>query len=89
MEPAVMTNTAPTVDAIAQLCFEQVCDEVQEIMGGEEYIGLEDCTPCELIALLAIVRPVWERTRLARRQPAPVLTLVPRAVRNRKRAARV
>jgi hypothetical protein len=85
-----MTVTDPTVDAIAQLCFEQVCDELDEIMGGEEHIGLEDCTPCELIALLAIVRPVWERQRLAQRQPAPVLTLVPRAVpRNRKRAARV
>jgi hypothetical protein len=67
-----------TVDAVAQLCFKQACDEVLEIMGGEEHIGMEDCTPCELIAVLAIVRPVWERQRLARRQPAPVLTLVPR-----------
>jgi hypothetical protein len=73
-----MSKTTRTIDAIAELCFAQVCDEVQEIMGGKEHIGMEDCTPCELIAVLAIVRPVWERVRLARREPAPVLTLVPR-----------
>jgi hypothetical protein len=84
-----MTITDPTVDAVAQLCFAQACDEVMEIMDGEEHIGLEDLTACEMIALLAIVRPVWERQRLARRQPAPVLKLVPRAVRNRKQPARV
>jgi hypothetical protein len=78
MEPAVMTVTDPTVDAIAQICFEQACDEVQQIMGGKEHIVMQDCNPCELIAVLAIVRPVWERRQLALRQPAPVLTLVPR-----------
>jgi hypothetical protein len=73
-----MPKTTRTIDAIADLCFAQVYDEVQEITGGKEHIGMEDCTPCELIAVLAIVRPVWERTQLARRGPAPVLTLVPR-----------
>ncbi len=66
------------VDAIAQLCFELARDEVREIMGGKEHIVMQDCTPSELIAVLAIVRPVWERKRLARRQPAPVLKLVTR-----------
>jgi hypothetical protein len=31
----------------------------------------------EMVALLTILRPVRERKRLAERQPAPVLTLVP------------
>jgi hypothetical protein len=70
--------TTPTVDSFAELGFALACDEVTEIMGGKEHITMEDCTPCELIAVLAIVRPVWERRRLAQRQPAPVLTLVPR-----------
>jgi hypothetical protein len=70
--------TTPTVDSFAELCFELACVEVMEIMGGKEHIGLEDLTACELVALLAVVRPAWERRAAARRQPAPVLTLVPR-----------
>jgi hypothetical protein len=73
-----MRKTTPTVDDLAQLCFAQACDEVQEIMDGEDYIGMQDLTPCEMIALLAILRPAWERRRAAQMQPAPVLTLVPR-----------
>jgi hypothetical protein len=76
--------TAPTVDSVAELGFALACAEVEQVMGGPEHIGLDDLTACEMIALLAIVRPAWERRQLARRQPAPVLTLVPRAVRNRK-----
>jgi hypothetical protein len=72
-------KTAPTVDSLAQLCFSLACDEVMEIMDGPQHIGLEDLTACELVALLAIVRPAWERRRAAQRQPAPVLTLVPAA----------
>jgi hypothetical protein len=71
-------NTPMTVDQLADLCFELACDEVMEIMGGPQHIGLEDLTACEMVALLAVVRPAWERQQLARRQPAPVLTLVPR-----------
>jgi hypothetical protein len=82
--------TSATVDSFAELGFAQACDEVMEILGGDKHIGLEDLTACEMIAMLTIVRPAWERRAAAQRQPAPVLTLVPRAVqRNRKRAARV
>jgi hypothetical protein len=73
-----MTITGPTVDDLAQLGFKLACDEVEEIMGGEDHIHMEDLTACEMIALLAVVRPAWERKRLAERQPAPVLKLVPR-----------
>ena len=71
--------TAPSVDDLAQLCFTLACDEATEIMGGEDHITLDDLTACELVALLTVVRPAWERKRLAKRQPAPVLQLVKRA----------
>jgi hypothetical protein len=73
-----MTITGPTVDDLAEHYFALALGEVKEIMGGEERITLDDLTACELVALLTVVRPAWERRRLARRQPAPVLTLVPR-----------
>jgi hypothetical protein len=69
-----MTTTEPTVDDLAQFGFKLACDEVTEIMGGEDHIHMEDLTACEMVALLTILRPVRERMR----QPAPVLTLVPR-----------
>jgi hypothetical protein len=68
--------TTPTVDSFAELGFALACDEVTEMMGGPEHIVMEDLTACEMIALLAVVRPAWERRAAARRQPAPVLTLV-------------
>lgn len=73
-----MPKTTPTVDDLAKLCFALACDEVEEIMGGEDHIKMDDLTACEMIALLAVVRPAWERKRRARRPSAPVLTLVPR-----------
>jgi hypothetical protein len=73
-----MTITDPTVDDLAQLSFKLACDEVEEIMAGEDHIYMDDLTACEIVALLTVVRPAWERKRLAKRQPAPVLTLVPR-----------
>jgi hypothetical protein len=72
--------THPTVDDLAQLGFKLACDEVEEIMAGEDHINMDDLTACEMVALLTIVRPAFERKRLAQRQPAPVLTLVPRQV---------
>jgi hypothetical protein len=68
-----MTRT-PSVDDLAQLGFKQACDEVKEIMGGKDPLYMTDLTACEMVALLTILRPAHER----RRQPAPVLTLVPR-----------
>jgi hypothetical protein len=70
-----MTAT-PSVDDLAQLCFTLACDEATEIMGGEDRIAMDDLTPCEMIALLTAIRPAWERRRLAKRPPAPVLELV-------------
>jgi hypothetical protein len=72
-----MTITDPTVDDLAELCAALARDEVCEIM---EEIYVDDLTGCEMVAMLTILRPVRERKRLAERQPAPVLTLVPRRV---------
>jgi hypothetical protein len=69
------TTPTPTVDQLAENCFMLACDEATEIMGGPEHITLDDLTGCETIVLLTAVRPAWERKRLARRYPAPVLTL--------------
>jgi hypothetical protein len=71
-----MSATNPTVDNLALLCFELACDEVTEILGGSERITMDDMTPCELVAMLTVIRPAWERRRLAQRQPATVLKLV-------------
>jgi hypothetical protein len=72
-----MTITDPTVDDLAQLCAALARHEVREIF---EEIKPADMTACEMVALLTILRPARERKRLAQRQPAPVLTLVPRQV---------
>jgi hypothetical protein len=71
-----MTTTDPTVDGLAQLGFKLACDEVEEIMGGEDHIGMYDLTAVEMIALLTILRQARERRAAAQRQPAPVLELV-------------
>ncbi len=70
-----MTVVNPTVDELAQLCAALARDEACEIM---EEIYVDDLTACEIVALLTVLRPARERKRLAERQPAPVLTLVPR-----------
>jgi hypothetical protein len=75
-----MTTTEPTIDDLAQFGFKLACDEVDEIMSGDDHITMGDMTACEMVALLTILRPARERKRLAQRQPAPVLTLVPRQV---------
>jgi hypothetical protein len=64
--------TAATVDDLAQLCFTLACNEACEIMKEIRYLDV--LSACEIVALLTILRPVRERLR----QPAPVLTLVPR-----------
>jgi hypothetical protein len=64
-----MTITDPTVDDLAQLCFALARDEVDEIMGGDDHITPADLTACEMVALLTVLRPAWERKRAAERQP--------------------
>jgi hypothetical protein len=73
-----MPKATPTVDDLAELCAALAYDEVLEILDGPQHIGMDDLTACEMVALLTILRPARERMRLAQRQPAPVLTLVPR-----------
>ena len=70
--------TVDSVDSLAERCFALACDEVEEIFNGPQHIGLEDLTACEMVALLTVIRPVFERRRAAQRQQAPVLALVPR-----------
>jgi hypothetical protein len=69
-------TATPTVDDLAQFGFKLACDEVEEIMGGEDRITMDDLTACEMVALLTILRPARERRAAAQRQPAPVLELV-------------
>jgi hypothetical protein len=69
-------TTTPSVDDLALLGFKQACDEVQEIMGGEDPLYMTDLTACETVASLTILRPARERARLAKRLPAPVPQLV-------------
>ena len=71
-----MPNNTPTVDSLAELCGALAYDEVFEIMGGPQHIGMDDPTACEMVALLTVIRPVFERRAAAQRQPAPVLTLL-------------
>ena len=61
------------VDDLAQLCAALARDEVCEIM---EEIKPDDLTACEMVALLAVLRPARERKRLAQRQKVAVLKLV-------------
>jgi hypothetical protein len=66
-------STEPTVDDVAQLCAALARDEAREIM---EEIKPRDLTACEIVALLTIIRPAWERKQAEQRNPAPVLKLV-------------
>jgi hypothetical protein len=79
-----MTITDPTVDDFAQLCFALAIEEACEIMGGPEHITLDDLTACEMVALLTILRPAYERRAAAQRQPAAVLKLVRSGKRRRR-----
>jgi hypothetical protein len=60
-----MPNNTPTVDSLAELCGALAYDEVFEIMGGPQHIGMDDPTACEMVALLTILRPVRERRAAA------------------------
>jgi hypothetical protein len=70
-----MTITDPTVDDLAELCAALARAEVWEIF---QEICPDDMTACEIVALLTVLRPARERRAATRRQPAPVLKLVPR-----------
>jgi hypothetical protein len=65
--------TDPTVDDLAQICAALARDEVFEIL---KEVKPADLTACEMVALLTIIRPAWERKQAEQRNPAPVLKLV-------------
>jgi hypothetical protein len=75
--------TAP-VDAVVKLCFALAISEAEQIMGGPAHITLDDLTAVEMVALLTIIRPAYERRAAAQRQPAPVLELVRSGKRRRR-----
>jgi hypothetical protein len=79
-----MTITEPPVDDLAQRCVALAYKEADEIMGGKEHITLDDLTACEMVALLTVLRPAYERRAAAQRQPAPVLELVRSGKRRRR-----
>jgi hypothetical protein len=68
-----MTSASPSVDELAPLCTALACNEVCEIM---EEIKTSDLTACEIVALLTVLRPAWERRQARQRNPASVLQLV-------------
>jgi hypothetical protein len=79
-----MTITDPTVDDLAQRCVALAYKEADEIMGGPEHITMDDLTTVEMLALLTIIRPAYQRRAAAQRQPAPVLELVRSGKRRRR-----
>jgi hypothetical protein len=62
-------------DDVAQICYDLAREEVRTIMGE---VKERDLTGCEMVALLTVLRPAWERKKARERQPAPVLELVRR-----------
>jgi hypothetical protein len=79
-----MTAASAPVDAVVELCFARAISEAEEIMGGKDHITLDDLTAVEMLALLAIIRPAYERRAAAHRQPATVLELVRSGKRRRR-----
>jgi hypothetical protein len=79
-----MTASPAPVDAVVELCVALAYKEADEIMGGPEHIVMNDLTPCEMVGLLAIIRPAYERRAAAQKQPAPVLELVRSSTRRRR-----
>ena len=57
--------------------------QIEEILDGPQHIGLDDCTPSELMALLAVLVPVFNRGLVGGKGgsslpvDATILTLIP------------
>jgi hypothetical protein len=80
--------TRPSVDDLAQVGFELACDEVREITGAPEHITMNDLTACQMVALLTVLRPAWERRQARQRKPAAVLAICSRSKREQGAARR-
>jgi hypothetical protein len=65
--------TTPSVDELASVLRGPAEKEYRELMTR---LKLSDMTTSEVVAMPTVIRPAWERRRLAQRQPAPVLELV-------------
>lgn len=69
------------LDKVLELARPSISDELRNMI---QEVAPSDFTMTELIALAAVVRPVYERQQERERQPAPVVKLV-RKTRRRKR----
>jgi hypothetical protein len=64
-----MTITDPSVDDLASPCLPLARREVCRILDGVEP---DDLTACEMVALLAVLRPAYERVQTVEAQPVPL-----------------
>jgi len=64
--------TTPTATALLSLSRDRVRQEVSEQMKA---LGPADLTTCELVGLLTVLRPAWERVQ-AQQNPPAALKLV-------------
>ncbi|AGB25542.1 hypothetical protein Mycsm_05350 [Mycobacterium sp. JS623] len=73
---SAMAATRQEVDHLLPLVRDAAWDEVTYLM--EALGGKRALTTCEIVALLAVLRPAWERVYAQQREPAPVLKLMRR-----------
>lgn len=69
------------VDKVLGLVHATIAAEIDKML---PQTGPSDFTAQELIALAAIVRPVYERQKEQERRPAPVLSLVRKTYRRKR-----
>jgi hypothetical protein len=61
-----MTITDPSVDDLAGICLPLASREVRRIL---DCVGPEDLNACEMVALLAVLRPAYQRVQAVEAQP--------------------
>jgi hypothetical protein len=61
-----MTITDPSVDDLAGICLPLASREVRRIL---DLVGPEDLNACEMVALLAVLRPAYQRVQAVEAQP--------------------
>lgn len=69
-------KTAPSIDDFSEVCRHAATYEATELI---HTVGPVDLTTCELIGLIAILRPAHERLKSSQHR-AEVLKLMPKAV---------
>lgn len=60
------------LDTVLELARDEIGHQVREMIGS---LYIDDFTMQELVAVAAVIRPVWERTQEILREPAPVVNL--------------